>query len=184
VFFLPQIVKGLGLSNLMTGFVTAIPYVIGTIGLLVWGYSSDRFKERRWHLILSTALAAVGLALAGWLSHSFWAIVAMSIFMVGLYGSRPTFWPMPSLFLTGSAAAVGMALINSIGALGGYFGPMIVGYIKDSTKSFEMGLYFMAASALLSAVLAFFATRATRAPRASATQGVRSQSESPAQLAR
>ena len=167
VFFLPQIVKGLGLSNLMTGFVTAIPYAVGTIGLLVWGYSSDRLKERRWHLIISTALAALGLLLAGWLSQSFWAIAAMSLFMFGVYGSRPTFWPLPSVFLTGGAAAVGMALINSIGNLGGYFGPQIVGWIKDSTKSFEIALYFLAASALLSAVIALFATRATGAVRAS-----------------
>jgi ACS family tartrate transporter-like MFS transporter len=166
VFFLPQIVKGLGLSNLMTGFVTAIPYAIGTIGLVLWGYSSDRRKERRWHLIISTSLAAVGLLCAGWLSHSFWAIVAISVFTVGIYGSRPAFWPMPSVFLTGAAAAVGMALINSIGNLGGYFGPMIVGWIKDSTKSFEMALYFLAACALLSAVITFFATRATHAPEA------------------
>ena len=167
VFFLPQIVKGLGLSNLMTGFVTAIPYAVGTIGLVVWGYSSDRLKERRWHLIISTALAALGLLLAGWLSQSFWAIAAMSLFMFGVYGSRPAFWPLPSVFLTGGAAAVGMALINSIGNLGGYFGPQIVGWIKDSTKSFEMALYFLAASALLSAVIALFATRATGAVRAS-----------------
>jgi MFS transporter, ACS family, tartrate transporter len=171
VFFLPQIVKGLGLSNLMTGFVTAIPYAIGTIGLVLWGYSSDRRKERRWHLIISTTLAAVGLLSAGWLSHSFWAIVAISIFTVGIYGSRPTFWPMPSVFLTGAAAAVGMALINSIGNLGGYFGPMIVGWIKDSTKSFEMALYFLAGCALLSAVITFFATRATDAPRAPEPDG-------------
>ena len=171
VFFLPQIVKGLGLSNLMTGFVTAIPYAIGTIGLVLWGYSSDRRKERRWHLIISTSLAAVGLLCAGWLSHSFWAIVAISVFTVGIYGSRPTFWPMPSVFLTGAAAAVGMALINSIGNLGGYFGPMIVGWIKDSTKSFEMALYFLAGCALLSAMITFFATRATDAPRAPEPDG-------------
>ena len=171
VFFLPQIVKGLGLSNLMTGFVTAIPYAIGTIGLVLWGYSSDRRKERRWHLIISTALAGVGLLCAGWLSHSFWAIVAISVFTVGIYGSRPTFWPMPSVFLTGAAAAVGMALINSIGNLGGYFGPMIVGWIKDSTKSFEMALYFLAGCALLSAMITFFATRATDAPRAPEPDG-------------
>jgi ACS family tartrate transporter-like MFS transporter len=117
VFFLPQIIKSLGLSNLMTGFVTAIPYTIGTIGLIVWGYSSDRYHERRWHLIISTTLAAVGLFCAGWFSHSFWAVAAVAVAAVGIYGSRPSFWSMPSLFLTGGAAAVGMALINSIGNL-------------------------------------------------------------------
>jgi ACS family tartrate transporter-like MFS transporter len=166
VFFLPQIIKDLGLSNFNTALVTAIPYVFGTIGLVLWGYSSDRRKERRWHLIVSTALAAVGLFCAGWLSHSLWAVVAVAVAAIGIYGSRPSFWPMPSLFLTGGAAAVGMALINSIGNLGGYVGPMIVGWIKDSTKSFEMALYFLGACALLSAVITLLATRATDAARA------------------
>jgi len=169
VFFLPQIVKGLGLSNFMASVVTAIPYTFGTIGLLLWGYSSDRLKERRWHLILSTALAAVGLILAGLLHQSLWAIAAMSLFMFGVYGSRPTFWPLPSVFLTAGAAAVGMALINSIGNLGGTVGPVIVGLIKDRTNSFELALYFLAGCAALSAVIAFFATRATGAAGASET---------------
>jgi ACS family tartrate transporter-like MFS transporter len=171
VFFMPQIIKGLGLSNVMTGLVTAIPYTVGTIGLLVWGYSSDRRNERRWHLIISTGLAALGLLLAGWFSQSFIAVAAMCIATVGIYGSRPSFWPMPSLFLTGGAAAVGMALINSIGNLGGYVGPFIVGWIKDSTKSFEMALYFLAACALASAVITFLALRTTHGHGPKAAQG-------------
>ncbi len=171
VFFLPQIIKGLGLTNWMTGLVTAIPYALGIAGLLLWGYSSDRRKERRWHLILSTALAAVGLFAAGWLSQSFWAVAAMCIATLGIYGSRPSFWPMPSLFLTGGAAAVGMALINSIGNVGGYVGPFIVGWIKDSTGSFEMALYFLGACALLSAGIAWFARRATDPPPPAAAYG-------------
>ncbi|HZP86852.1 MAG TPA: MFS transporter [Burkholderiales bacterium] len=162
-FFLPQIVKGLGLSNLMTGFVTAIPYTVGILGLLAWGYSSDRHHERRWHLIAATSVAAIGFLGVGLLTGSFWAIAAMSIVTIGLYGSRPSFWPMPSMFLTGAAAAGGIALINSVGNLGGYVGPFIVGWIKDSTKSFEMALYFLAACALASATITYFATRATHA---------------------
>jgi ACS family tartrate transporter-like MFS transporter len=171
VFFLPQIIKSLGLTNLMTGFVTAIPYTLGVVGLLAWGYSSDRRKERRWHLIVSTTLAGLGLLAAGMLSHSFWAVAAMGIAAMGIYGSRPSFWPMPSLFLAGPAAAVGMAFINSIGNLGGYVGPYIVGWIKDSTKSFEMALYFLAACALLSAVIALLATRATDTRRSTEVHG-------------
>ena len=95
----------------------------------------------------------------------------MSIATVGIYGSRPSFWPMPSLFLTGAAAAAGMAFINSIGNLGGYVGPFIVGWIKDSTKSFEMALYFLAACALLSAVITLLATRATDTRRPVEAQG-------------
>jgi ACS family tartrate transporter-like MFS transporter len=161
VFFMPQIIKGFGLSNLMTGVVTAIPYTLGVIGLVLWGHSSDRRKERRWHLIAAVTLAAIGLAGAGWLNGSYWALAAMSIAAIGIYGSRPSFWPMPSLFLTGAAAAAGIALINSIGNLGGYIGPFIVGWIKDATGSFEMGLYFLAACALASALIAFLSTRAT-----------------------
>lgn len=166
VFFLPQIIKGLGQSNLATGFLTAIPYTIGVAGLLLWGYSSDRKSERRWHLVAAMTLAGIGLVLAGWLRESYWAIAAMSIVTIGIYGSRPSFWPMPSIFLTGAAAAAGIALINSIGNLGGYIGPFIVGWIREGTRSFEMGLYFLAACAFLSAAITFLATRATASPKA------------------
>jgi ACS family tartrate transporter-like MFS transporter len=164
-FFLPQIVKGLGHSNFVTGLLTAIPYVIGVIGLICWGHSSDRRKERRWHLIVASLVAAIGLAGTAFFTGSAWALVTMSVAAVGLYGSRPCFWPMPSLFLTGAAAAGGIALINSIGNLGGYVGPFVVGWIKDSTKSFEMGVYFLAACAFSSALITYFAKRATGAKK-------------------
>ncbi len=166
VFFLPQIVKGLGFSNVMTGLVSAVPYTIGVIGLVAWGWSSDRRHERRWHLIAASVVAAVGLAGAAWFGQSYWAIAAISLATVGLYGSRPCFWPMPSLFLTGAGAAAGIALINSIGNLGGYVGPFIVGWIKNSTNSFQMGLYFLAACALASAAVTWLAMRATEDPKA------------------
>ena len=160
-FFLPQIVKGLGHSNFVTGLLTAIPYVVGVIGLICWGHSSDRHKERRWHLIVASTVAAIGLAGTAFLTGSAWALVTMSIAAIGLYGSRPSFWPMPSLFLTGAAAAGGIALINSIGNLGGYVGPFIVGWIKQSTGSFEMGVYFLAGCAFTSGFIAYLARRAT-----------------------
>jgi len=164
-FFLPQIVKGLGHSNLMTGFLSAIPYTVGVLGLLAFGYSSDRFMERRRHLIAAASLGGCGFLLAAWAGNSYWALAAMCIATMGTYGSRPTMWPMPSQFLTGASAAVGIALINSIGNLGGYVGPFVVGWIKDSTKSFEMGVYFLAGCAFSSALIAYFAKRATGAKR-------------------
>jgi MFS transporter, ACS family, tartrate transporter len=160
-FFLPQIVKGIGLSNVMTGLVTAIPYTIGTIGMLLWGASSDRRDERRWHFCVACVLAATGLIGAGLFGSSFLALAFMSLATVGLYGSKPAFWPMPSTFLTGTAAAGGIALVNSIGNLGGYVGPFIVGWIKDATGSFETGLYFLAACALLSGIIAYIAVQPT-----------------------
>ena len=162
-FFLPQIVKGLGLSNFMTGLASAIPYVIGMIALLLWGWSSDRRGERRWHLIAASVTAAIGFSLAGVAGNSFWSLPAICLAVIGIYGTRPTFWPLPSIFLSGTAAAGGIALINSIGNLGGYVGPFIVGWIKDSTNSFEMALYFLAACSLALGALVFVARRASDA---------------------
>jgi MFS transporter, ACS family, tartrate transporter len=162
-FFLPQIVKGLGLSNFMTGLASAIPYLIGMIALLLWGWSSDRRGERRWHLIAASVTAAVGFSLAGVAGNSFWSLPAICLAVIGIYGTRPTFWPLPSIFLSGTAAAGGIALINSIGNLGGYVGPFIVGWIKDSTNSFEMALYFLAACSLALGVVVFVARRASDA---------------------
>jgi MFS transporter, ACS family, tartrate transporter len=173
VFFMPQIIKGIGLSNMMTGLVSSVPYIIGTIGLIAWGWSSDRNQERRWHLIAASTLGAVGLAFAAWSGASYWALLGMSAATAGIYGSRAAFWPMPSIFLTGTAAAGAIALINATGNLGGYFGPFIVGWIKDSTNSFEAGLYFLAACSLMSAIIAFFAARAAGDPAARARADAR-----------
>ena len=162
-FFMPQIVKGLGHTNLVTGLLTAIPYTVGVLGLLAFGYSSDRFMERRWHLIAAASVGGCGFLLAAWAGNSYWALAAMSIATIGTYGSRPTMWPMPSQFLTGASAAVGIALINSIGNIGGYVGPFVVGWIKDSTRSFEMAVYFLAGCAFMSALVAYLANRATGA---------------------
>jgi ACS family tartrate transporter-like MFS transporter len=158
-FFLPPILKALGLSDFGTGLATAVPYTLGTIGMLAWSWSSDRHNERRIHFVVACLLATVGLIAVGALSGSFWAIVAMSFAAIGIYGSKPAFWPLPSAFLTGAAAAGGIALVNSIGNLGGFIGPYVVGWIKDTTGSFEAGLYFLAACALASAALAFFGLR-------------------------
>jgi len=173
VFFMPQIIKGIGLSNMMTGVASSIPYIVGTIGLIAWGWSSDRNQERRWHLIVASTLGALGLAFAAWSGASYWALLGMSAATIGIYGSRAAFWPMPSIFLTGTAAAGAIALINAIGNLGGYFGPFIVGWIKDATGSFQAGLYFLAACSLMAAIIALFAARAAGDPAATAKASAR-----------
>jgi ACS family tartrate transporter-like MFS transporter len=152
-FFLPQIVKGLGGSDMRTGLLTAAPYVVGTIGMLVWSLSSDRTRERKWHFIIACLLGAAGLIAAGALGSTYGALVAIAIATIGIYGSKPAFWPMPSEFLTGTAAAGGIALVNCIGNLGGFLGPYAVGWIKDSTGDFSAALYFLAGSAVLSALI-------------------------------
>jgi ACS family tartrate transporter-like MFS transporter len=158
---MPQIIKGIGLSNTMTGVASSVPYIIGTIGLVAWGWSSDRKLERRWHLIVASTLGGAGLVFAGWTGTSYWALLGMSVATIGIYGSRASFWPMPSIFLTGTAAAGAIAMINAVGNLGGYVGPFIVGWIKDSTGSFQAGLYFLAACSLGCAAITFFAARAS-----------------------
>ncbi len=167
-FFLPQIVSDLGASIASAGVLTAIPYAIGTAGPLLWGFSSDRRHERRWHFIVALLLAALGLLCAGWWHGSYWALLAISAAMVGIYGSKPCLWAMPSQFLTGVGAAAGIGLMNSFGSLGGYLGPFVVGWIKESTRSFEVGLYFLAACALVSAAVAFAGKRATTGPTGAA----------------
>jgi len=153
LLFLPQIVKQLGLTNMQVGWVSMIPYIIGAISMVIWGWVSDRMGERRWNLCIGCMVATVGLVIAGMFVGTSWAVVGMSIAAIGFYGSKGPFWSMPSMFLTGTAAAAGIAWINSIGNLGGFFGPTIVGWARDLTGSFAGGLYALAAFALMSAVI-------------------------------
>jgi len=162
VLFLPQMLKQLGLSTMMIGVAAAIPYVIGSIGMVVVGYVSDRMNERRWNLFFTCLLSAIGLTVAGLLNGSIWALVGMSAATIGFYGMKGPFWPLPSTYLSGTAAAAAIAAINSLGNLGGLIGPNMVGWIKDSTGSFEAGLYGLAGWALLSAVVTLIAVREPR----------------------
>jgi len=153
LLFLPQMVKQLGLTTMQVGWVTMIPYICGAVGMLLWGRISDHMGERRWNLFATCVIAGIGLILAGIFIGTSWAVVGMSIAAIGLYGSKGPFWSMPSMFLTGTAAASGIAWINSLGNLGGFFGPSIVGWIKDLTGSFAGGLYALAAFAFMSAAV-------------------------------
>jgi MFS transporter, ACS family, tartrate transporter len=158
LLFLPQMVKQLGLTNMQVGWVSMIPYVFGAGSMLLWGWISDRMGERRWNLFWACALAAVGLVIAGKTIGTAWAVVGMTIATIGLYGTKGPFWTMPSMILTGSAAASGIAWINGIGNLGGFFGPTAVGWVKTLTGSFASGLYLMAGLALMSALSTLWLT--------------------------
>jgi ACS family tartrate transporter-like MFS transporter len=162
VMFLAQIVKELGLSNFWTGYAAAIPYIIGTIGMIVAGFVTDQMGERRWNCFALCLFAALGLLLAGLTHGTWWSIAALSIATIGFYGMKPSFWPMPSLFLTGTAAAAGIAWINALGNLAGTITPWIVGMIKDQTGSFAGGLYALAGFAVLSAIVTVIGVPARR----------------------
>jgi ACS family tartrate transporter-like MFS transporter len=156
LLFLPQMVKQLGFTNMQVGWITMIPYTCGAISMGVWGIVSDRMGERRWNLFWGCCLAALGLAIAGATTGTYWTIVGMSLAAAGLYGTKGPFWSMPPALLTGTAAASGIAWINSIGNLGGFFGPSIVGWARTLTGSFAAGIYCLAGLALMSAVVSAF----------------------------
>src|SRR6266481_1077718 len=154
LFFVPQIIKSIGVTDNMTvGWLTMIPYISGGIGLVTWGLVSDRMNERRWNLLTACVVSAIGLIIAGLTIGSWWAMVGLSIAAFGFYGSKGPFWSMPPMFLTGTAAAASIAWINSLGNLGGFFGPWYVGVVKDWTGSYAGGLYGLAFLCLISAVV-------------------------------
>jgi ACS family tartrate transporter-like MFS transporter len=127
VLWQPQIIKGLGLSNQQVGFVNAIPFIGGVIAMIYWGRHADRHKEYRLHFAAACAVAGGGLLAAAATGNSVWAIVGLTVAALGGYGALPTFWPLPTAFLSGTAAG-GIALVNSIGNLGGFTGPYVLGW--------------------------------------------------------
>jgi MFS transporter, ACS family, tartrate transporter len=156
LLFLPQIIKQLGVSNMQVGWITMIPYIFGAISMVVCGWISDRVGDRRWSLFTTCVISVVGLVFAGMTVGTWWSLVGIVIAAIGFYGTKGPFWSMPTMFLTGPAAASGIAWINSLGNLGGFFGPTIVGWAKQLTGSFAGGLYALAICALVSAVVSLF----------------------------
>lgn len=153
-FFLPQIVRDFGLSFGMTGLVTAIPYVVGTIGMVYWGRHSDRTGERREHTALAALVAGMGIAASTLIDDPTGKMVALSISGFGVFAVLPVFWTLPTTFLTGTAAAGGIAIINSIGNLSGFAGPFVMGKMKDATGSYSIGLLVVAATVFLAMLVA------------------------------
>ena len=148
-FWLPTIVKGFGLTIAATGWVAAIPYVVAFVGMVWWGLRSDRAGERTMHLAVALALTAAGVGASAFLGDPVLKMIALTIAAFGVYASLPIFWTLPTAFLAGAAVAPGIAAINSIGNLSGYFGPFVMGWIKDATGSFAWALVTIAACALV-----------------------------------
>jgi D-galactonate transporter len=152
-FWLPQIVKGFGLSNLQTGFVAAIPYIAGTIGMVLWSRRSDAKLERKWHAALPFLIAAVGIAGSTLLDNPALKMAALSFGALGVFAVLPVFWTFPTAFLSGAAAAAGIAVINSVGNLAGFCGPFVMGWLKDYTGNFAAGLWAIAGCAVMGMVI-------------------------------
>jgi ACS family tartrate transporter-like MFS transporter len=154
LIFVPQMIKSLGnYSNMTVGWLTMIPYICGAIAMVVWGRISDRMNERRWNLFIGCMLSTAGLVIAGMTMGTWGALVGMSMATMGFYGSKGPFFAMPPMFLSGAGLAAGIAWINSLGNLGGFFGPWYVGVMKDLTGNYAGGLYGLALLSLIAAIV-------------------------------
>ena len=158
-FWLPTLIKATGINNpLDVGFLSAIPYIAAVVAMLVVGASADKRRERRWHFAIPAVLGGAGLILsATFASSTTFAIAALTLAAAGIIASLPVFWTFPPAFLSGTAAAGGIALIGALGNLGGFVSPYTLGFIKDLTKSTDVGMYVLAGVVFMSAVLALAA---------------------------
>lgn len=158
--WLPQIVQGMGVSNLATGFVIAPAYLVALIAMIAWGRSSDARGERVWHVALPALMMMVSLLVASQ-SHSNPIIfIALSLVVVGSMALQGPFWVLPSAFLSGSAAAGGIALINTMGtAAGGFAGPYVLGLLREATGGYSAGMMALALGPLLTAGIVLLLAR-------------------------
>ena len=154
-FWLPTIIKRLsGLSDLRVTLIAALPYSVGLIAMLLAGWSSDRSGERRRHTAIAMIVGGAGLLLTAYAQSNInWAIAMLCVAAIGIFSYLPGFWALPTNFLAGPVAAAAIGLINSVGNLGGFAGPYVVGYLNSSTNSFFWGMFYLSASAFAGAIL-------------------------------
>jgi D-galactonate transporter len=152
--WVPQIIKGMaGLNDLEVGLVSAIPYIAAAIGMVAIGMNSDRTGERFLHISVPALVAAIGFAASAYLTTPVWGMLALSIAAIGDLGSRGPFWSLPGRFLASDASAAGIALINTVGSIGGFVGPYAVGLVKEATGGFTGGLLMLAALLFASSIV-------------------------------
>lgn len=155
VFWMPQLIRTAGTQDtFVIGLISALPYAVAGIVMVLLGRNSDRTGERRWHLALTALLGGVGYLVCGMFPTNTVALVAgLTIAATGIISAIGLFWVLPPRFLTGMAAAAGIALINSLGQLGGIISPYMVGKVKDTTGSATLGLYAIAGACLVAFIL-------------------------------
>jgi ACS family tartrate transporter-like MFS transporter len=153
--WLPSILEDAsGLSGLRLSLITAIPFVFALVAMVLVGRHSDRTGERKGHVAACALVAALGLLLVVWFQSSVALVVfSFALCQIGQRSVMPPFWAIPPIFLGGAAAAAGIALINAIGNLGGYFGPTVMGFLKDQTGGYSGGLLVLVGALVLEAIL-------------------------------
>jgi len=161
-FWLPQLIRTMGVEDAgRIGLLSAIPYGVAAVVMVLVGRSSDARGERRWHLVGGALAGVTGLIVAGMFSTTLLiGLAAMTLATVGVLSAAPLFWTLPTAFLRGASAAAGIAAINSIGNLAGFLSPYLIGLARDVTGQATFGLYAIAIFMAIGAVLVFPATRA------------------------
>ena len=154
-FWMPTLVKATGVKgNFVTGLLSAIPFLVAVVAMILCGRSADRHRERRWHLVIPALCGAVGFVVAALTAgNTAIAITFLSLAAAGVLTCAPLFWSLPTSFLRGSAAAAGIAAINSIGNLAGFVSPYLIGFLKDFTQNNRTGMYMLAGMLVLGAIL-------------------------------
>jgi predicted MFS family arabinose efflux permease len=152
-FWMPTLIKATGVKgNLNIGLLSAIPFGCAIVAMNLLGRSADARRERRWHLVVPALLGAAGFVVAAFnAGNTGVSIVALSVAAAGVLSCAPLFWSLPTAFLSGAAAAVGIAAINSVGNLAGFVSPYLVGMLKDLTGSTQTGMVMLAAMLVLGA---------------------------------
>jgi MFS family permease len=166
--WLPTIIKAFGVTDAVTGLLSAVPYLFAVVGLCVVPRHSDRKRERYWHIVVVSAFAALTMALSAWTHTPALQFLFICLTAFSLYSIQAVVWALPGQFLSGARAAVGIATINSLANLGGYVGPYGIGLIKDATGSLASGLYFLSATLLFAVVITFVVRASLPEPKAHA----------------
>lgn len=164
-------IRQFGFSALETGLLNAIPSLAAVVAMILWARRSDRTGERTWHVVIPCVLACVGFVFAGQASTALLTVLALVVVNVGISAAKAPLWAMPSMFLSGAGAAAGIAMINSIGNLGGFVGPFAIGWLKNLTGGYAAGLYVVAATLALSAIVTLLLSR--KAPQQALISRVR-----------
>jgi ACS family tartrate transporter-like MFS transporter len=162
-FWMPQVIQTFGLEPLQIGFLTAIPYLVAACGMVLWGARSDRTGERIWHIALPLILGGAAFAWSAASGPLSLTMLALTLATLGIYAAVGTFWSLPTAILTGTGAAAGLALVNSMGNLAGLVSPTIIGVIKQATESFTAALLFLAGALLIGAVIVLLFGQVQRA---------------------
>jgi ACS family tartrate transporter-like MFS transporter len=167
-FWQPQIIKSFGMDNFHAGLVNAIPFLIGSVAMVLWGRRSDRVHERVWHTAVALFISAIGLGACLYITDLIPTVLALSVALVGCYALKGPFWALSTEWLAAGAAAAGIAQINAIGNLAGFVGPFLLGWIKDLTGSYALGMLPMIGLAVAGGIVVLTMGRRTSESMAAA----------------